>query len=262
MMLTRAAPAALVIALLAPVAAAAQTAPYQAVQEQKRWTLDVGGGPVYGFSANGGGARKTRLTPWGSFNYDNRLYANGLDGVGYNIVRSDDLRVGVQVRPHYGSGKTEEGELKRPGFGADATVYAFKRIPGNVVVGARLSHDVSNVSDGSQLFASVGRQTLTPIGLLQTLAYVRAGDKEEVRAYYGISPSQAAASGLPEYRPSGGLQNTGAAALLMAPIGEHYGVGGFVNYERLLGDSAKSPIVTSRNVVRAGVIAVRRFSWN
>lgn len=54
---------------------------------QKRWMLDLGGGPVYGFSANGGGARKTRLTPWGSLNYKDRAYANGLDGVGYNLVK-------------------------------------------------------------------------------------------------------------------------------------------------------------------------------
>lgn len=54
---------AMVISLLAPAAAMAQTAPYEEVLPQKRWTLDLGGGPVYGFSANGGGARKTRLTP-------------------------------------------------------------------------------------------------------------------------------------------------------------------------------------------------------
>lgn len=253
---------AMVTAILAPAVAMAQTSPYEEVLPQERWTLDLGGGPVYGFSANGGGARKTRLTPWASLNYKDRVYANGLDGVGYNFVKADDLRIGVQLRPRYGSGKPEGLDLKRPDFGADAAVYAFKRLPWNVVVGARATRDVSNISDGAQLFASVGRQTLTPIGLLQTIGYARAGDKRAVRAYYGISTSEAAASGLPAYRPDGGLQNAGAAALLMAPIGDRYGVGAFVNYERLLSDSADSPIVRHRNVWRAGLIAVRRFSWN
>lgn len=79
---------AMVISLLAPAAAMAQTAPYEEVLPQKRWTLDLGGGPVYGFSANGGAARKTRLTPWGSLNCKDRVYANGLDGVGYNLVKT------------------------------------------------------------------------------------------------------------------------------------------------------------------------------
>ena len=252
----------MVISLLAPAAAMAQTAPYEEVLPQKRWTLDLGGGPVYGFSANGGGARKTRLTPWGSLNYKDRVYANGLDGVGYNLVKADDLRIGVQLRPRYGSGKPEDVDLKRPDFGADAAVYAFKRLPWNVVVGARATRDVSNISDGAQIYASVGRQTLTPIGLLQTIGYARAGDKNAVRAYYGISTSEAAASGLPTYRPDGGLQNAGVAALLMAPIGERYGVGALANYERLLGNSADSPIVRHKDVWRAGLIVVRRFSWN
>lgn len=131
-----------------------------------------------------------------------------------------------------------------------------------MVVGARATRDVSNISDGAQIYASVGRQTLTPIGLLQTIGYARAGDKNAVRAYYGTSTSEAAASGLPTYRPDGGLQNAGVAALLMAPSGERYGVGAFANYERLLGNSADSPIVRHKDVWRAGLIVVRRFSWN
>ena len=66
--------------------------------------------------------------------------------------------------------------------------------------------------------------------------------------------SSAASGPSPSGRP--------AAALLMAPIGDRYGVGGFVNYERLLSDSADSPTVRHRNVWRAGLIAVRRFNWN
>ncbi len=173
---------AMVTAILAPAVAMAQTSPYEEVLPQQRWTLDLGGGPVYGFSANGGGARKTRLTPWASLNYKDRVYANGLDGVGYNFFKADDLRIGVQLRPRYGSGKPEGLDLKRPDFGADAAVYAFKRLPWNVVVGARATRDVSNISDGAQLYASVGRQTLTPIGLVQTIGYARAGDKRAVRA--------------------------------------------------------------------------------
>ncbi len=247
------------VALFSPTSVLAQTQPYKSVQEQKLWSLEVGGGPVYGFSANGGSTRETNLTPWISFTYDNRFYVNGLDGVGYNLIHVDDLRVGGQLRPRYASGNAAGGTLERPDFGIDATVYAFKRLAHNVVVGGRVTHDLSGVSDGTQLFASVGHQKVTRVGLLQTIGYVRAGDRKVVSAYYGITPADSIASGLPAYSPGGGVQNAGVAALLMVPFGDRYGAGGFINYERVLGDAADSPLVDRANIWRAGLIVVRRF---
>ncbi len=257
--LLRVALAAAGVALFSPTLALAQTQPYKSVQEQKRWSVEVGGGPVYGFSANGGSTSETNLTPWISFNYGNRFYANGLDGVGYNFINVDDLRIGGQLRPRYASGDAAGGTLERPGFGIDATVYAFKRIAGNVVVGGRVTHDLSGVSDGTQLFGSVGHQKVTRVGLLQTIGYVRVGDRKVVRAYYGLTPEDSIASGLPAYSPGGGVQSAGVAALLMVPFGDRYGAGGFINYERILGDAADSPLVAHASVWRAGLIVVRRF---
>ena len=59
-------------------------------------------------------------------------------------------------------------------------------------------------------------------------------------------------------RTRGLVALVGSAALR----GERYGVGAFANYERLLGNSADSPIVRHKDVWRAGLIVVRRFSWN
>lgn len=259
-MLVRIVLAVAALAWFSPALVQAQSQPYRAVQEQRRWSLDIGAGPVYGFSANGGNARETNLTPWFSFNYGNRLYGSGLDGLAYNAVNADDLRVGGQLRPRYESGKAAGGTLERPGFGIDATLYAFKRLPGNVVIGGRFQHDLSDVANrGNQLFASVGQQTVTRIGLLQSVGYVRAGDANIVRAYYGITPEDSALSGMPEFRPGGGVQNAGVALLWMAPLGAHYGAGAFINYERILGDATDSPLVTDETVRRAGLIFVRRF---
>lgn len=242
-----------------PSAAIAQTQPYSPVEAEPTWSLELGGGAVYGFSAAGGGARKVTATPWGSFQYRQRVYGNGLDGLGYNVVKQPSFRAGVQIRPRFAAGYLEGVNLDRPDLGADVALYAFKRLRGNVVVGARAMRDITNVSDGSSLFVSAGSQTVTPVGLLQAVAYGVASDDKFMRAYYGVTAREAVATGLAAYDPDGGGQAAGAALLLMTPIGERFGVGSFVNYERLLGPAGRSPLLDDRNVYRAGVIVVRRF---
>lgn len=45
----------------------------------------------------------------------------------------------------------------------------------------------------------------------------------------------------------------------MAPIGDKWGAGALVNYERRLGDVADSPLSQNDDAIRAGVFVARRF---
>ncbi|MFT3998269.1 MAG: MipA/OmpV family protein [Asticcacaulis sp.] len=248
--------------LLLPATGLAQTQPFKPVEAQKDWTLIVGGGPVYGFSVSGKDPDRFNFTPWASFSYKDRLYANGLDGVGYNVVKRETVRAGVQIRPHY-SGQSELEGLVLPDRGADLAVYGFVRVGESWSLGGRITHDISDVSDGSELFLSASRQDITKVGLLQTTLYSRAGNRKANQAYYGVELSEAAASGLRAYDLGGGVQNIGAAFLMMTPIGDKYAVGTLFNIERALGDVADSPLIERREhgemAYRGGVIVVRRF---
>ena len=76
------------------------------------------------------------------------------------------------------------------------------------------------------------------------------------RAFFGVTPEAALASGLPAYRPSGGVHGVAAASGLSVQFDPRWGVFGFARYERLVGDAAKSPIVRelgSRNQLSGGV---------
>lgn len=76
------------------------------------------------------------------------------------------------------------------------------------------------------------------------------------RAFFGVSPEAALASGLPAYRPGGGVHGVAAASGLSVQFDPRWGVFGFARYERLVGDAAKSPIVRelgSRNQLSGGV---------
>jgi outer membrane protein len=81
-------------------------------------------------------------------------------------------------------------------------------------------------------------------------------DDRYQRSYFGVSPAAALATGLPTYRPGGGIYGVAATSGMSAQITSHWGVFGYARYERLIGDAAKSPIVRrfgSRDQLSAGL---------
>jgi outer membrane protein len=76
------------------------------------------------------------------------------------------------------------------------------------------------------------------------------------RAYFGVGPQAALASGLPAYRPGGGVHGVALAGGAQLQFGERWGMLGYARAERLVGDAGKSPIVRSfgsRNQLSAGL---------
>ncbi|MEJ7777665.1 MAG: MipA/OmpV family protein [Sphingomicrobium sp.] len=81
-------------------------------------------------------------------------------------------------------------------------------------------------------------------------------DSKYQRAYFGVTPQAALATGLPAYRPDGGLHGVAAASGLNYSLGGPWGVFGYARYERLVGDARKSPVVKelgSPNQLSAGL---------
>src|ERR1700736_1886081 len=64
--------------------------------------------------------------------------------------------------------------------------------------------------------------------------------------YFGIDAVQAMASGLPVFHAKGGAHSYGAGAQVSYRINPQWEVHSYVEYERLLGDAAASPLVTLR----------------
>ena len=159
--------------------ALAQSQPYEQIRpESQGWTVDLGAGVLYRNDSNGDTGSKTTVAPWISANYRDIVYLTPIDGLGWNAIKTDDFRAGLQLRPRFSADDIEGLTLDSPGFGADLAAYAYKRLPGNVVVGGRISRDVSDVSEGTEYYASVGHQRVTPVGLLNASVYVRGGDSK------------------------------------------------------------------------------------
>jgi outer membrane protein len=81
-------------------------------------------------------------------------------------------------------------------------------------------------------------------------------DARYQRAYFGLEPAAAIASGLPAYRPDGGLHAVALTSGVSYQFNPRWGMFGFARAERLVGDAARSPIVRelgSRNQLSAGL---------
>jgi len=82
------------------------------------------------------------------------------------------------------------------------------------------------------------------------------GDSRFERAYFGVSPVASVAAGLPVYRPDRSFHAAGAVAGMQYSLGNDWGLFGYAQYQRLIGDARRSPIIYrlgSPNQFSAGI---------
>ncbi len=100
---------------------------------------------------------------------------------------------------------------------------------------------VSDVS--ADLVVPVGQVVLSG-GPRMTLATAAA-----LAPYFSITPTQSAASGLPVFDAKGGIRSYGAGTQARVFWSKEWATHVFVEYERLTGDAARSPLVVQRGSV-------------
>ncbi|WP_212611443.1 MipA/OmpV family protein [Sphingomonas gellani] len=91
---------------------------------------------------------------------------------------------------------------------------------------------------------------------------VTLSDGRYNRTYFGISPADAVAAGLPAYRPGAGLQALGGTAGLIRQFTPHWGIYAYAKYDRLVDDVGRSPVLAafgSRNQISGGAALTYTF---
>jgi MipA family protein len=71
-------------------------------------------------------------------------------------------------------------------------------------------------------------------------------DRRALSPYFDISPIQSLVSGLPPYQVKSSAYSTGAGAQVSYMLTSQWEISTFVEYDRLLGSAAKSPLVKQR----------------
>jgi MipA family protein len=77
-----------------------------------------------------------------------------------------------------------------------------------------------------------------------------------VAPYFSVDTIQAMASGLSVFDAKGGAHSAGAGAQVQYRINPQWEVHSYVEYERLLGDAANSPLVTTRGSVNQTTVGI------
>ena len=77
-----------------------------------------------------------------------------------------------------------------------------------------------------------------------------------VSPYFSIDAVQAMATGLPVFDAKGGAHSAGAGVQVKYRINPQWEVHSYVEYDRLLGDAAKSPLVTARGSVNQTTVGI------
>ena len=148
-----------------------------------------------------------------------------------------------------------DGRLDEVGFTVELGAFANYQLAPALRVRAEARQGVGGHKGligivGADYVARDGDKWLFSLGPRVTLSNGRYN-----RAYFGVSPREAAASGLASYRPDGGLQAVGVTAGLITQFTERWGIYAFAKYDRLVADPARSPEVRgfgSRNQFSGG----------
>lgn len=145
-------------------------------------------------------------------------------------------------------------------LGAFAEVYPtdFLRLRGEVRHGIRSHHGV--VADiAADAFVDVVPNVRVSAGPRMTIA-----SKDYMKTYYGVKPSEVAASDLAAYDPGGGIQSVGAGAAITWQVNEKTETSAFAEYKRLVGPAADSSLVKQRgdrDQFLIGVAATYKFDF-
>lgn len=122
-----------------------------------------------------------------------------------------------------------------------------------------LSWDVSDTYGGyiADLQAGYQQEMTDDLGLIYT-ASLSYADDEYMEEYFGVNARDAASSGLPPFRPDGGIKDLGVGISVNYNFTNTWGLIAGFDYYRLVGDAADSPLVDdegNRNQFK-GVVAV------
>ncbi len=253
-----------------PLLCAAMALLASPAQAEPKWEGAIGllasDSPAY----QGASERKLKVHPgfflrYGRFSITNtggfvsRSSDEVVRGVGFELVRSDAVRVSLGLR--YDGGRGEDSANSLAGMGdvkntVRARIAANWRLDEQWRVSASWNVDAfgrggGNLGEiGLQHERRLGPHTVWTAGSSLTVA----GDRY-LQSYFGVSPEQAARSGYPVFETGSGLRDIAVSTGFRAEFGPRWiGLAG-IGVSHLLGPAADSPLTgrTTTFGVNAGL---------
>lgn len=229
------------------------------------WDLTVGAGVISMPEYPGSDEQKTRFLPVVSAKYGRFQIGGETQGIGMNLVEKKDWRVGVFASFDLQEVRKESDDRQR--------LHGLGDVDGTTRVGAFASYTWGWLTASGRISADAGGNDLgtvatlgldarwdpTPRLTLTAGPQLTWADDEYTQTVFGISQAQALRSGLPQYKPGGGVSSIGLRFGARYRIGERWGVGATATTAQLQGDAKDSPITRDKTQNSIGVFATYHF---
>ena len=255
-------------ALLAIAGFAAAVLPIAEAQAQVAGTFRVRPGLGAQIRPEYPGADKSEWAPYVSFSIarGDRPFGFGApdDSFGIGLISSDKFSAGPAAKIQSGR---KDSEVGAPVGKVSTTIEAGAFAQFEPSDSMRLRGELRKGIGGHEgLVGSIGADYVARDGDKYLFSFgprLLFSDGRYQRAFFGVSPEAAIASGLTPHRPDGGIYAAAATSSVRYSLGGDWGLFGYARYERLVGDARKSPIVRelgSPNQYSAGLGLSRTFT--
>ena len=209
----------------------------------------------------GSDEQKTSVVPGIFLQASNGLFADPFNGVGYVFEPAGSLVYGM--RANLETGRSVEDAL--PGFDKiksrlNPGVFANYAVNEQLTLKSALRMGLGDAGDGSLLNLGATYKLYNANFVSVNLnTSVKFGSSSYMQSYFGVSPTQSAASGLAAYQPAAGLAMAQVGLTAGFPISREIYIFSSASVQRLLGDAANSPIMKKKTQPAAFVGAVYSF---
>jgi outer membrane scaffolding protein for murein synthesis (MipA/OmpV family) len=253
---TRAGPMLALLAAAPLAAAPAASADDDSVE--RRWAATLGFVASYAPEYAGGENHGAGLIPGGAIRYGRVSIASrsafavrgtaagAQGGLRVDLSRGRPWRASLGLRWDSGRDASDSDALR--GLG-DVRATLLTRLNVSMPLGehwrVRGAVAVDTLGRGSGVQGDFGLGRDFPLGagsalnLSGTLAW---SGGQHMRAYFGVTPVQSAASGYPVYSPGGGLREFSLSLGLRTPLDRRWTLFGSASASHLLGEAADSPL--------------------
>lgn len=233
------------------------------------WTVALGAGAIYAPDYEGSKEYEILPFPYLSVGYKDIAYLRGPE-IGVNIIRikpAEDMKISVGPVARYRRDRSEKRNRALVGLGkVDTSIEVggaarFDVRPAWIELS--VAKDVAGGHDGVVGAVTGGADfDLSDELSLSLSATTSWADDKYMRSYFGVTPAQAARSGLPVFSAGKGIKDAGANIGLHYRLTDHWTIAATGGYTRLLNDAKDAPLVELRGSAdqwQGGIFVAYRF---
>lgn len=263
---------AVLMIVLAPPISRVCVAETRMVGPQKDWKVSAGAGLILAPTFTGAKTYSLIAVPDIRVAYKDQFFANARDGVGYTLINGEGWRVGPVVTYTFSRSEKDGGSVFQVAGSKNSALQGMGDVPGTVSLGGFAEYSLKpykvtlnlhkGVNGHEGLAAEIRARyggALTGNGpplIYSCGPHVKFGDQKYINAYWGITPEQAARTGLNRYHSSGGITAYGGGGFALLSLTKSVAVSAIAGFDRLASNVADSPLIKVRGSANQAMIGL------